>query len=229
MSRRAYFDLKGRLLRLKDLFSSVLREHGEVLVLLLVVSILVRYFLVSTYFIPSRSMEPTLVKGDIVFGIKTTFGTDLPWIEKWWKGRSPQINDLVVYKCQRGLCLHRVVALPGDRIEVVHQRLILNGQLCQYEKKESDSTLEETCDSNSRLISIENYAEKEKLGPFVLYPDEYFVMSDRRSDSFDSRKWGAVSKSNLVAWIPFVVVSFDWGASKDQAKMRWNRTLVPIN
>lgn len=86
--------------------------------------------------VPSGSMRPTIVEGDRITVNKLAYGLRVPFTHQWvfsWGG--PKRGEIVTFASpldgQR--LVKRVVALPGDRIEMRNQRLIVNGEGVEYE------------------------------------------------------------------------------------------------
>jgi len=134
--------------------------------------------------IASPSMEPTLAKGDLVLTNSSAYRTD-----------GPRRGDIIVFKYpidERREFVKRVVGLPGDRLEIRSNRLIVNGSPLDeaYVKPGSASTLP------GGPVTSCGYA----LGcdPTVVPADSYFVLGDNRENSQDSRHWGFVRRDKIV-------------------------------
>ena len=159
----------------------LLIEWAIILLAALLVSVGLRTFAFQTFFIPSGSMEPTLLVGDriIVDKLAVDWGTihrgdilvfKAPPTENC--GGSPVV-DLV----------KRVIALPGDQLYSAGNTIYVNG-------KKFD----------------ENWSHTEPLGnsiapesnPIVVSANHYFMMGDNHSDSCDSRMWGAIARSDVI-------------------------------
>lgn len=96
-----------------------------------------RSFLYEPFKIPSSSMVPTLVTGDLILVNKFTYGVRLPIInKKVIQLNDPQRGDVMVFKYPKDPSLDyikRVVGVPGDRIEYRNKRLTINNQPVDYE------------------------------------------------------------------------------------------------
>jgi signal peptidase I len=165
-----------------------LREGAVVVVIALIVAIVLRTFVVQTFYIPSGSMEPTLQVGDRILVNKLSFHLhsvhrgdivvfSRPPAEDCG---GPEVNDLV----------KRVIGLPGETISVSGGYVDINGK-----------RLNETWLPSSRQgITGEgppgNAANLAR--PYKIPADNYFVMGDNRMDSCDSRYWGTIPRSLIV-------------------------------
>jgi len=136
------------------------------------------------FFIASTSMEPTLAKGDFVLTNNSAYRTD-----------GPRRGDIIVFKYpldERREFVKRVVGLPGDRLEIRSNRLIVNGNPLEeaYVKPSVASTFQ-----GGPLTSC-GYAHG--CDPTVVPADSYFVLGDNREHSQDSRYWGFVRRDKIV-------------------------------
>ena len=131
----------------------------------------VRIYVAEPFAIPSESMEPTLRPGDHVLVEKLSYRFD-----------SPRRGDLVVFKAPGGgsLAVKRIVGLAGDRVAIEDGVLTIDGQ-----------PRDEPYVDLRRVDSV-------YFGPVVVPPGEVFVLGDNRSDSTDSRDYGAVPRRSLI-------------------------------
>jgi signal peptidase I len=156
--------------------SRVFREWVIIIVVAVGISFLLRTFVFQTYYIPSASMEPTLMIGDriIVDKLSVDFG-------------SIHRGDIVVFKApptencgvNDADLVKRVIGLPGDHLTSHDNTIIVNGHPLK-----------------------ENWSHSEPLGPpignVVVPANHYFVMGDNHDDSCDSRSWGTVPHSDII-------------------------------
>jgi signal peptidase I len=104
--------------------------------------------------------------------------------------------------------VRRVVGVPGDRIQVRADRLVLNGKTVfepyvRISSKEPGQPFPTGLNpflNNNELGRLQSqmYAEWVKGGSLVVPEGHYFVLSDNRSKSTDSRLYGPVPKGNIV-------------------------------
>jgi len=186
----------------------------KVLLVVLTMALLIRALFVSAFVIQTEAMIPTLEAGDFILA---------------WKTFDPHRGDIVILNCpdNGNSCIKRVVGLPGDRVEIHKQRLIVNAHPAEYEKMASDGAdvnLIERWQDNSWLISIDSGMPSE-MAPVVVPPDQLFLLNDHRSDLSDSRQWGPVSKFQLEAKAWRIWLSIDWTKNR----LNWRRLLGHID
>ena len=212
--------------------------------------------------IPSASMEPTLLVGDYLFVSKYTYGYSrfsLPLSPNIFNGRIlgryPDRGDVVVFKFPHDTdtnYIKRVVGLPGDRVQVTHGQLLLNGApvpkkaegkflAVDEERREvlSNFWQETFPDGNTHDILTQTDEGFANNTPEYKVPDGYvFCMGDNRDNSLDSRFMtgmgvGFVPFENLVGKAQFLFFSFDakyplWEIWEWPFEIRWNRLLHGI-
>ncbi len=157
-------------------------------VVAVLVAVLLRTFVVQTFFIPSGSMEPTLQIGDRILVDKLSYhlhGVDRGDIVVFSRPPAencggPEVNDLV----------KRVIGLPGDVISLSSGYVYIDG------KRLNESWLPAT---EQGITSAGPTGNNSNLShPYRIPANSYFVMGDNRNDSCDSRYWGPIQKSLIV-------------------------------
>jgi signal peptidase I len=95
-----------------------------------------RSFLYEPFKIPSSSMVPTLLVGDLILVNKFTYGIRLPVInQKIIQINDPQRGDVMVFKYPLDMSqdyIKRVIGVPGDKITYENKRLTVNGVEVKY-------------------------------------------------------------------------------------------------
>ena len=197
-----------------------------------------RSFLFEPFKIPSGSMIPTLMVGDLILVNKFTYGVRLPVInKKIIDAGSPERGDVMVFRYppQPNLdYIKRVVGVPGDEIAYLNKRLTINGQpvettnlpdffekdamryFQQFEEKLGDKPhrLLNDVRSPAFIQGASDFAYRENCrysveGVSCKVPaGHYFVMGDNRDNSLDSRYWGFVPDENIVGKAFFVWMNF---------------------
>ncbi len=206
-------------------------EYARSFFPVILIVLLLRSFLVEPFRIPSGSMMPTLLIGDFILVNKYNYGVRLPVLHtKIIENGLPKRGDIVVFRFPNDPSvdyIKRVIGLPGDKIQYVDKKVIINGKpvkqtalgVYQGVGKGRDNSgsilLSEDLDTISHDILIRE-GQASQLGKFIrpegiTVPEaHYFVMGDNRDNSNDSRFWGFVPEENLVGRAFFRWMSFDW-------------------
>lgn len=173
--------------------------------------------------VPSGSMEPTILIGDRILVNKLAFGLRVPftttWLAQW---AQPQRGDIVVlFSPADGTTLvKRVVGLPGDVVEMRHERLILNGQpvdLAGPTDSNARATgatgaveLRERLGQHEHSIFVEPaLPARRTFGPIHVPPGHFLVLGDNRDRSADSRFFGLVPRQRIVGHSSRVLLSLN--------------------
>lgn len=190
--------------------AAVVRIVAQPLAVGILAALLVRATLLQAYSIPSGSMSPTLQAGDHILVTPMT---------RYLGGSVPERGDVVVFRNPEvgsGYFVKRVIALPGEYVELREGRVRIDGRLL-----EEPWTDEPTQGTLSEIVPA----------------DHVFVMGDHRGDSIDSRVWGVlpagriVGRARLIFWSSDAVsgssaAAHSLGAKSDRtAKPRWERIL----
>ena len=199
---------------------------------------LLRSFLFEPFKIPSGSMVPTLLVGDLILVNKYHYGVRLPVInKKIIELNKPQRGDVMVFRYPANPSIDyikRVVGVPGDEVSYRNQRLYLNGQQVETtalpEFYDDDST-RYFKQYSEKLGSVEHNILVDVQRPSYIRPTDpfpykencsysaegvtckvpaghYFMMGDNRDNSEDSRFWGFVPDENIVGKAFFVWMNF---------------------
>jgi signal peptidase I len=195
-----------------DRRKSVVREYAESIIIAVVLALVIRTFVVQAFKIPSGSMEETLLIGDHILVNKLSYGVQLPIMDSKIRplglAGDPQRGDIIVFPFPRDPSrdfIKRVVALPGERIEVRNHRAYVNGEPL----KEPYVKLDERAATQPSRYS--------HWGPEVVPPGKLFVMGDNRDNSADSRDWGFLD-SEQVKGRAFIIY---WSWDSSEPKVIW--------
>jgi signal peptidase I len=203
---------------------SWIRNNRGFIVFLLLLG-LMRTAVADWNYIPSASMHPTLVEGDLVLVDRVAFDLKLPLTDRILvRLGEPRRGDIVVFSSPKDgtRLIKRLVALPGDTVEMRHKRLIINGQAARYAERDwaiealGDQRavralrLTETADRERRIIQwLPDIAARDDFGPLVVPDGQYLMLGDNRDDSADSRYFGFVPRNLLIGRAERVLVSMD--------------------
>jgi len=176
--------------------------------------------------VPTGSMKPTILEGDRVFVNKLAYDLKVPfttWHLAQWD--NPRRGDVVVfYSPYDGTRLvKRVVGLPGDRVELRNNVLLLNGEPVKYEPvsetlardlaaqdPESKFLAQEQLPGRSHLVAAQpQLPARRDFGPYAVPENKFFMMGDNRDNSFDSRYYGPVERGRILGRATGVAMSLD--------------------
>ena len=208
------------------------------LFLVILVVFVLRSFLFEPFKIPSGSMIPTLLIGDLILVNKFTYGVRLPVIHtKITEGNAPQRGDVMVFRYppQPSLdYIKRVIGVPGDEVAYLNKRLTINGKevptkavpdffdesqvryFKQFEEElgaKPHRVLNNT-EAPAFVQGASNFEYRQNCtysveGVVCKVPEgHYFMMGDNRDNSLDSRYWGFVPDKNIVGKAFFVWMNF---------------------
>ena len=175
--------------------------------------------------IPSGSMRPNLLEGDVVLVNRLAYAIKLPLTDVVVAHLAePERGDIVTFSSPKdGMRLiKRIVALPGDRVEMRDGRLFVNGTAATYSDPEvlaepSDYgpdiaavRLTERIGEDSRRIQLlPDVGAIKAFGPIDVPHGHYLVLGDNRDNSADSRFFGFVPRHLLIGQAHRVLVSAD--------------------
>jgi signal peptidase I len=237
-----------------------LAEIIRVVVHALVIALVIRTFLFQPFNIPSGSMIPTLLVGDYLFVSKYSYGYthySLPLSPDLFSGRIPgtwlpQRGDVVVFRLPKDTSIDyikRVVGLPGDKIQVLHGVLNINGVPVKRERvtegcvahediAQSVMCYRETLPNGVTFIT-HDFTDNGFLDNTEIYAvpaGNYFMMGDNRDNSTDSRVQSAVGYvpfENLIGKAQIIFFSIGGGAAAWEIwdwpwEVRWSRLFTLV-
>lgn len=175
--------------------------------------------------IPSASMHPNLLEGDVVFVNRVAYDLKVPLTDlSLSRLGEPQRGDVVTFfsPLDRTRLIKRVAALPGDRVEIRNERLIINGKASEYAvlgdaveriAQVGELTalqLQEHNASASYSIQVLPQVEARRdFGPVTVPAGSYLMLGDNRNNSHDSRYIGFVPRALLIGRAERILVSAD--------------------
>ena len=166
---------------------SFIWEITKIVVIALAIVIPIRYFLFQPFFVKGQSMEPSFGNGDYLIIDEISY-----------RFREPERGEVIVFKYPQNPSqrfIKRIIGLPGETVEIQDGKVTIfkNG-------------ITQILDESEYLPSVLETSGKILI---VLGEDEYFVLGDNRTFSFDSRRFGVLPKEEIIgraflrAW-PFV-------------------------
>ena len=217
----------------------IIYDNTKTLAGALIIAILIRSLLFQPFYIPSSSMEPTLLVGDRIFVSKYAYGYSkhsFPFspniTDERYFSKSPEQGDLVVFKTpadNRTDYIKRLIGMPGDTIQFKDGTILINNKKVLRKKIESKKIIR--CgnfllETNTFIETLPNgiehtvaYKKKGSLQNtkiFKVPANHYFLLGDNRDCSKDSRyldSVGYVNNINLVGEAELIFFSNDTNTS----------------
>jgi|SRR5699024_518490 len=163
-------------------------EFLKAVVIAIILVIVVKSFVLSTSIVEGESMEPTLVDGERIVYNKLVYLID-----------SPDRGDVVIIKRPFKNYVKRIIALPGEKIEMKNHVLYIDDQPSEQE-----------------YLTDESDAHTGNFGPYLIPKEHYFVMGDNRAVSKDSRNGlGLIEEDEIIGRSEFIYFPFsEWSRTK---------------
>ena len=226
-------------------------ENLKTLFYALIIAVIIRSLFLQPFYIPSSSMEPTLLVGDRLFVTKYSYGYSKhsfpfspPIIKERVFFNEPKRGDVVVFKTpadNRTDYIKRLIGLPGDKIQFIDGNLYLNNSEILKSKVSSNDeiycgdrtidvmTFEESLSNNKKHKSVylKEFSYKDS-DIFEVPTDHYFFLGDNRDCSKDSRyltSVGYVHKNNLVGKAQFIFFSSDRKIGSIFSFWKWHKSI----
>ena len=197
------------------------RELGEALLIAFILAMLIRTFVIQAFKIPSGSMEDTLLIGDHLLVSKYSYGIHIPneipffgtqlFPDYIFFQKVPQRGDIIVFKYPgdpKKDFIKRVIGLPGETLEVIRQRVYINGQL-----------MEDPYAQHTVLPGPDPVFPRDNMGPVRVPEGHVFMMGDNRENSSDSRMWGFLDINMIRGKAQMIYWSWD----SPDTSLRWRR------
>ena len=225
-------------------------DNLKTLLIALFIAVLIRSLFFQPFYIPSSSMEPTLLVGDRIFVSKYSYGYSkhsFPFSPPIFSGRifysKPNYGDLVVFKTpsdNRTDFIKRLIGFPGDEVQFKNGELIINNKIISKKKTifrsdircanndiEVTEFIEENINQKSYKIVYKNQGSWINTDLYKVPQNHYFFLGDNRDCSSDSRvliNVGYVHENNLVGKARLIFFSNN---TKDGSVLKfwnWNKS-----
>jgi len=218
-------------------------EQIRPLLVLLMALFSVRSAIADWNVVPTGSMKPTIIEGDRIFVNKLAYDLKVPFttihIAEW---SNPKRGEIVVFDSPRDgtRLVKRVVAVPGDTVQLSSNTLIINGQPVPYGKLDQDTINQLVAqERTAHAYAVESIGQVKhavmstpsiegamrSFGPVTVPAGQYFMLGDNRDNSADSRYIGFVPRSNIVGRSSRVIISLNYDNYYLPRAERWFRAL----
>jgi len=176
------------------------------------------------YVVPSSSMYPTLLIGDHVMANRLAYDVKLPFTDVILKHNAdPLRGDIVTFTSPADgkRLVKRLIAVPGDVVEMQDEKLIINGMPLNYQKGSSEAALspgyagrqlvlsENLFGKNHGIIEMPERMAMRSFGPVKVPQGQFLMLGDNRDNSQDSRYIGFVKRELITGHVTRVLYSLD--------------------
>lgn len=190
--------------------------------------ILVRSALADYYTVPTSSMYPTLLEGDRVICNRIAYDIKLPFTDVVLKHiADPERGDVVTFSSPEDgtRLIKRLIALPGDTVEMRDERLFINGQAANYQALELNDPdhltpgreypgkqlvfQEQLHTLSHKMIVMPEREAMRNFGPIKVPEGQYLMLGDNRDNSKDSRFIGLVKRELITGRVRHLLYSLN--------------------
>lgn len=210
--------------------------------MVVILALAVRTFIIELFYVPTGSMNGTILEGDYVFSTKYNYGYSIysiPFNPNLFEGRiladQPERGDIIIMRPPHNMqerYIKRLIGLPGDKIEIINDITYIND--VAVERTEVGGYINEAgqkfikfketlpnglsfCSYKAKYLQHVFDIDHSNYGPHIVADGHYFFMGDNRDNSGDSRyQLGTVPFKNLIAKGQFILFSTEqplWDSS----------------
>ncbi len=202
--------------------------------------LVIRSFVISPYQVPTGSLEPTIIPGDLILCNQFAYGVNFPvWHKRLFEVGKPEHGQIAMFRYpvnEKVNFIKRVIGIPGDKISYINKVFYVNGKKMpqhyvgkMYDQDPSFANnplqldiYEETFFGVKHRILVNPDRPAENFYNLVVPKGQYFMIGDNRDNSDDSRSWGFVPERNFIGKGMLVWMSWDKLADWSK-KVRFNR------
>jgi signal peptidase I len=215
---------------------NVIVENSRGFFPILLIVWIIRSFVMQHYHVPSGSLEPTIIPGDLIAVNQFSYGLKFP-IGNFtlFNVNHPKVGDIALFYAPPNpslVFIKRVIGTPGDHIVYKNKVLTINGHEAKQEDIGGGFDVEpglppvamqkkvEDLNGIKHEIFVLPFGGNTQEFDLVVPPGMYFMMGDNRDESGDSREWGYVPERNLIGKANLTLLSWD----SNNFRMRWDRS-----
>jgi signal peptidase I len=191
--------------------------------------------------VPSGSMHPNILEGDVVLVNRLAYNVKVPLTDYVVAPTAdPQRGDVVTFASPKDgvRLIKRILAIPGDRVAMRHKQLIINDSPARYRPEEPHSDAmavdapwtaqryrEQVGTSEHAIQWLDGVVAYDNFETITVPQGQYLMLGDNRDNSADSRYIGLVPRHLLIGKAERVLLSVDILSSWQP---RWERFGMPL-
>ncbi|MEM1294048.1 MAG: signal peptidase I [Verrucomicrobiota bacterium] len=213
------------------------RRWRPYLLLLAATIVALRISVADWNWIPSGSMNPTIVEGDVVFTNKLAYDFRVPLTSLKISRNDPQRGDIAVFQSPENATrlVKRIIGLPGDTLQMRNNALYLNGEAIDYQPLSDELAKDVPARFRPYSLFYEEFLGEHQhsimvtpgtpalisnFPPIIIPEGKYFMLGDNRDFSRDSRMYGFVERKYFLGRVTRILLSFD---HEDKQRPRGHR------
>jgi len=156
-------------------------EVVQVMIISAAIILPIRYFLVQPFYVKGASMEPTYYDHEYLIIDELSY-----------RLREPARGEVIVFRYpldQSQFFIKRIVGLPGETVEINNGHVTIYNEVHPNGEALGEEYLQPEVTEGKKMVT--------------LGADEYYVMGDNRDESLDSRKFGPITRDEVIGrvWI----------------------------
>jgi signal peptidase I len=217
----------------------MIRQNRSLLVLLIGFG-LIRTAVADYNPVPSGSMHPNILEGDVVLVNRLAYNVKVPLTDIIVSRLAdPQRGDIVTFTSPQDgrRLIKRLIGLPGDSVAMRDKRLTINGRAVDYAALDRATDIDggrrtalrlvETVDASAHRIQwLDGVRNAPDFGPLVIPADHYLMLGDNRDNSADSRYIGLVPREKIIGRAERILASVDMTGNWLPRFERFGRSLA---
>ncbi len=161
----------------KKTFWQSAREWIQVIIIALVISLPIRFFIAEPFIVNGASMDPTFSTGQFLIVDRLSY-----------RFESPSRGDVIVFEYPNNPSVYyikRIIGLPGETLHIKDGKITVVNT-AHPQGIQLDETYIDPAHASHDTLNV------------TLGPTEYFVMGDNRAQSSDSRSWGPLDQHFII-------------------------------